>query len=271
MKLRLLTAGMVLAMLVDPALAQRRPPLPAAILERIATLDARCRKAGGRPGQGRYIVARDFTGNGALDYLVSEGDYRCDGRPDLFRGDGEANVELFVTDDGNRARRVFADRLMAFRVLDGQPARIQVARRGAGCGEGAPATRQCAAELAWTGTGFAERAAVGRVAATDSAAPGAGEAAAPPPAAASQAGGQAAFTARCRDEMIRGNPQAARWADQECSGRWRRVDASRPAARAVLALLPAAGERPTLAGLRAKSSGIAWAARPERGQTGCAF
>lgn len=263
MRLRAVAAGVLLATLIDPAIAQRRPPLPSAILERIEALDARCREAGGRPGQGRYIVARDFTGDGVLDYLVSEGDYPCTGRPALFRSDGEAQVELFVTGAGNRAQRTFADRLMAFRVLDGQPARIQIARRGAGCGAGAPPSQQCAAELAWNGAGFGERASVGRV---GDALPAAAAPAAPSARAAENAEGEAAYRARCRQDLVRASADAARWADQECAGRWRRVAASRSAARAMLALAPAPGERATTAALRAKPSGIAWAARPERGE-----
>ena len=37
-------------------------------------LDARCAAAGGRPGTARYVIVQDFTGDGVLDYLLSEGD-----------------------------------------------------------------------------------------------------------------------------------------------------------------------------------------------------
>ena len=88
------------------ALAQARPPIPSVVLDHMNALDRRCAAAGGRAGAGRYVVAQDFTGDGRLDYLLSEGDYDCVGRPGLFRKGGAARVDLFVVDARNAARRV---------------------------------------------------------------------------------------------------------------------------------------------------------------------
>lgn len=262
MRLTALATLMLLGLAAPGAApAQKRPPLPALLLQQMAELDGRCRAAGGRPGKARYIVARDFTGEGTLDYLLSQGDYGCDGRPGLFRGDGEALVELYVTDRANRATRAFAERLIAYRVLDGRPARVQIARRGEACGPGAGATQRCAAELAWTGSGFGERTSVGTAPAASPAAPSP-----PAPAAGVAPGAEAAFKAACKRDILRANASAASWVDRECAARWRRVEASGPAAQAVLALLPAPGERPARAALVARPSGIAWAARPGRNQ-----
>jgi hypothetical protein len=38
------------------------------------------------------VIAQDFTGDGLIDYLLSEGDYRCTRRPGLFRKDGQARL-----------------------------------------------------------------------------------------------------------------------------------------------------------------------------------
>jgi hypothetical protein len=56
---------------------QARPPIPSVVLDHMNDLERRCVAAGGRAGQGRFVVAQDFTGDGRLDYLLSEGDYDC--------------------------------------------------------------------------------------------------------------------------------------------------------------------------------------------------
>ena len=76
--LLLLALGACLSSVV---FAQVRPPIPSVVLDHMNDLDRRCLAAGGRVGEGRYIVAQDFTGDGRLDYLLSEGDYSCVGRP----------------------------------------------------------------------------------------------------------------------------------------------------------------------------------------------
>lgn len=105
------------------------------------------------------MIAQDFTGNGLIDYLLSEGDFNCTGRSELFRKDGQARVDIFVTDRAGGALRVYSDTLMAYRVLAGRPARVQIARKGVLCGAG---NGQRAAQLAWNGTSFGEAVSVTR-------------------------------------------------------------------------------------------------------------
>ena len=115
--------SLVLGLSVSSAIfAQARPPIPSVVLDHMNDLDRRCVAAGGRAGEGRFVVAQDFTGDGRLDYLLSEGDYDCVGRPGLFRKGAVARVDLFVVDARNAARRVYSDQLIAYRVLAGQPA-----------------------------------------------------------------------------------------------------------------------------------------------------
>ena len=63
----------LLALAGGSAGAQTRPPIPAVVLTHMDTLDQRCTAAGGRPTNARYVHAQDFTGDGRLDYLLSEG------------------------------------------------------------------------------------------------------------------------------------------------------------------------------------------------------
>ncbi|WP_326524529.1 hypothetical protein [Sphingomonas sp.] len=226
------------------ASAQTRPPLPALVLAQMRALDARCVAAGGRPGSARYVFAQDFTGDGLLDYLVSEGDYACTGRPALFRNEGQATIELLVTDRANVARRHYAERVLAYRIVAGTPVKLQVARSGAACGAGAAPGARCATQLAWNGSGFGD----------------ATQAAEAPPPATPAAAGEAAFLARCRADLVRRDASAARWADQECRTRWGHVVAAGPAAARLLAAIPApSAARPSLAALRQQMSGVTWA------------
>lgn len=244
------------ALLPASARAQARPPLPAAVLTHMSGLDARCTAAGGKPGSGRYVIAQDFTGDGLLDYLLSEGDYDCTGRPGLFRTEGQARVDIFVTDRAGAARRVYSDRLVAYRVLAGLPARVQIARKGALCGTGTPPQSQCAAQLAWNGTSFGEAVSVARGAST--AATGSvamSEAAARPTS-------EAGFLASCRADLIRRDASAARWADDECRTNWQTIVASGPAADMLLAVLPAmASGKPSLAETKQRAAAVRWAGR----------
>jgi hypothetical protein len=246
------------------AFAQARSPVPAVVLSHMQSLDARCRAAGGRDGQGRYVVAQDFSGDGRLDYLVSEGDYACLGRPGLFRQDGQARVDVFVTDAANNARRVYSEVLAGYRVVAGRPTKIQVARRGAACGGGPQA--QCAAQLEWNGAGFGDGVSVGRP--SPNAAPVASGPQRPAPTAAppAQPVSQADFVARCRRELVARNASAARWADEACRDNWSKVVASGAAADLLTAVVPRPGERPTLAGVRSAAADVRWSARPESGQ-----
>lgn len=247
-----------------PSGAVAQPAIPSVVLTHMQSLDARCAAAGGREGPGRYVMAQDFTGDGRLDYLLSEGDYNCVGRPGLFRKDGQARVDIFVTDARGQARRVYSDVLFGYRVVAGRPAKVQVARRGAACGGGAGPQAQCAAQLEWNGAGFGEGVSVARASPGAPAAVSRPPAAVPPPASAPVAAGatEADFLARCRRDLVRRDASAARWADGECRGAWGRVVASGPAADLLISAVPRAGERATLAGVRAAATGVRWAARP---------
>ena len=264
-------------------LAQARPPIPTVVLDHMNDLDRRCVAAGGRVGEGRFVVAQDFTGDGRLDYLLSEGDYNCVGRPGLFRQGGVGRVDIFVVDARNAARRVYSDRLIAYRVLAGKPARVQIARQGTACGAGSSARTQCAAQLAWNGQGFGEAVAVSDARAPADAAPAVREAA---PAAAAAGVGAAAgsvapaapappaplavppdarprFLAECRQAYVSRSADAARWADEQCVADWGKVTASAAATDALLAALPAsAGEVVPLASLRQRLAGVRWASKP---------
>lgn len=268
----------VIAAAVPVALAQSRPPIPAVVLTHMNELDARCKAAGGRPGKGRYVFARDFTGDGRLDYLLSEGDYDCAGRPGLFRSGGVARVDIFVTNSRNDARRVYSDQLIAYRLLAGKPVNVRIARQGAACGPGSNATTQCAAQLAWNGEGFGEAVAVSDASAPSATAPTKTPAAPPalsaPPTAsgtvpaklAVQPDAQARFLALCREAYVSRSADAARWADDQCRGDWNKVTASGPATDALLAVLPATpGEVMPLATVRQRMADVRWAPKPAHG------
>ena len=197
------------ACLSSVVFAQARPPIPSVVLDHMNDLDRRCAAAGGRAGEGRYVVAQDFTGDGRLDYLLSEGDYSCVGRPGLFRQGGVARVDLFVVDARNAARRVYSDQLIAYRVLAGQPAKVQIARQGAACGAGSTARTQCAAQLAWNGHGFGEAIAV-----SDAKAPSATNAAGSPATSPGPQAANAGAGAGCRP--------AGGWANSRCRSPARR-------------------------------------------------
>lgn len=258
------------ALAASPAASQSRPPIPAVVLTRMNTLDQRCTAAGGRPTNARYVHAQDFTGDGRLDYLVSEGDHGCAGRPGLFKTNGEARVDIFVTDARNNARRVFSDSLIAFRLVAGRPVRVQIARKGAACGAQADPTTQCATQLVWNGQAFGEGVSVTREAggATTTLAPPQAQAAraepaptagAAPPAPAVAGDARAKYLAQCRREHVSRDAGAARWADEACAEGWKAVVAAGPAADALLAVLPTtAAERPTLAAIRQRATGVRW-------------
>lgn len=223
------------------AAAQSRPPVPPVVMTHMNDLDARCRAAGGRPAQGRHVFAQDFTGDGRLDYLVSEGDYQCAGRPGLFRPGGQARVDIYVADARGQVLRAYTETLIAYRLLAGRPVKVQVARRGAACGAGASPATQCAAQLAWNGRAFGEGASTSRA-----------PQASPPVGAA---GTEAQFLARCRTDYLRKDASAARWADGQCREDWKKVVAAGPAADALLAILPTPGQRPAPAQVRQRLAG----------------
>lgn len=261
-------ASVTLIAAATAAQAQPRPPVPPVVLTHMNGLDARCKAAGGQPVGGRYVFAQDFTGDGRIDYLLSEGDYNCAGRPGAFRQNGQARVDIFVTNARNETLRAYSDTLIAYRLLTGRPVKVQIARRGAACGPGAAASTQCAAQLAWNGQTFGEAVSV------SDASKGARASAAPPavaqpgttpgPArtvAGVPANARAGFLAQCHRDYVRRDASAARWADGQCETDWDRVLATGPAAEALLAVAPAPGERPSLAVVRQRLTQVRWAPR----------
>ncbi|MBJ7575813.1 hypothetical protein [Luteimonas sp. MC1828] len=264
--------------------------VPDAIKARVNELVSACARAGGRlgdmTGQGRFVIPADFNGDGHTDFVVSEGNVPCVGAPELFREGGLARVELYTGTGTTRAQLVFADHLLAYRVLAGSPAKLQIARRGEACGGGSGASTQCGAELRWnaaqarfdevpTGSraaaaqpvvrpAVAARAAVPARGAAVTAAPAAsapgksaGPAAAPLRMAANA---RAAYLERCRAGERRDNPKkAAADIDSACGYLWDKIEAAGPVADVMLAAVPArAGERLTLADLRARVPTARW-------------
>ena|GEM_PF-429079 len=291
----LLIAAAAAPLLIVGAAQAQPASVPPTITARIAELDRACAAAGGRQVREPYIFVHDFTGDGVNDYLISEGNYRCAGRPDLFRKDNTAIVEIYVADDRGGAMRVFREPLLAYRILDGRPRVVQIARVGALCGLGSTSATQCGATLNWNpqarqfaliATGarngpsgpVAPPQALAQAGPSPSPSPRAGSspppppppaqppAAPPPPAAAASLETQAAFLARCRKETLAANPSAARWVDGECKETWGRAQASGPLVDAVLALIPEAGTPPRdVAAVRARLASVRWAPRAASG------
>lgn len=293
----LLIVALAGAACAAPAAAQGL--VPDAVRARIDDLVAAGAQAGGQlgdmSGQGRFVIPADFNGDGHTDFVVSEGNVPCTGQPGLFREGGLARVELYAGTGTPAAHLVFADRLLAYRVLAGSPARLQIARRGEACGAGSSASAQCGAELRWnaaearfdevpTGSRGGPGQAVVRPAVVDGAAvPAAGVATASVPAAAATAepaaagpaaarlplvaNARAAYLDRCRAEHRRNYPQMnAAAVDSSCIYTWDKVEAAGPLADLVLAAVPARpGERLTAADLRARLPGSRWDARPSYG------
>lgn len=218
--------------------AQTRQPVPDAVFAHIDQLDVGCRARGGRAGEGRTIVAQDFTGDGRPDYLISEHDYVCTGRPQAYRRrDGEARIALFVTDAQNNAVRAYYEWVLSYEVIAGQPATVQVVRQGAFCGPGSTPRTRCSVGLEWNGRIFA----YGPLTITD-APPAVAAAPVPVPIPIPGAGPGA------------GEPPAEP----------AQVAASLAAADMLLSALPETGQRPTLAALRQQTQTVRWAARAQR-------
>ena len=97
-RLSALAGGLGLLASGAPAQAQQAPPQVAA---KIAQLDQACQRAGGRPVAKPYVLVHDFTGDQRPDFLVSEGDYECAGKPGLFQANNQAFIEIYVTDPRN--------------------------------------------------------------------------------------------------------------------------------------------------------------------------
>lgn len=274
--------------------------VPDIIKQRVSALVTACAQAGGQlgdmSGQGQFVIPADFNGDGQPDFVVSEGNVPCTGHPELFRRDGQARVELFLGEGAN-ARLVFADDLLAYRVVGGPPARLQIARKGAGCGAGSPPAAQCGAELRWNGgtRGFDEVPTGNRGGATQTAirpaviaggpnqagsaasnspapaathgAPDSARPGAPPPALPANA--RATFLASCQKEQLAKYPQMPPAnVEGNCTYQWDLVVAAGPLADAVLVAVPArGGDRVGVEDLRARLPQVRWDARPQ-GQPG---
>jgi hypothetical protein len=138
--------GVVIAAgLAIPALAQAPRP-PPAVAQKIEVMKTACEVVGGKPGGGAYIFVYDFTGDGVNDYLLSEGNYNCIGKPEAFRPGGRAVVEIYVTRGGD-APRAFYETVRGYRIVEGRPRVVQIVREGAACGPGARGT--CTVSLRW--------------------------------------------------------------------------------------------------------------------------
>lgn len=266
-------SSIALFVMATTATAQPRLSVPAVVQAHMSALDARCSAAGGRPVGGRYVFGQDFTGDGRVDYLLSEGDYACSGRPGLFRQNGQARVDIFVTDGANSARRVYSDTLLAYRLLAGKPVKVQIARKGALCGAGSTTTTQCATQLAWNGRSFGEgvsvnsersnTAAPASAPTTASSSAPASPSASPPARLVVPTNAEAGFLAQCRKGYVSRDAGAARWADSQCKEDWRLVVASGPAADALLAVAPSPGERLSLDVIKQRAAGVRWGARAQ--------
>ncbi len=267
------------------ASAQAQGSVPGIIKERVNALVAQCARAGGSlgamTGQGQFVIPKDFNGDGKTDFLVSEGNFPCAGRPALFRPDGLAKVQLYVSDGAGGATLAFEDRLLAYRVLDGRPAKLQIARRGPACG-----ASRCGDELQWNASAgrFDEHATDGRKLAARPAAGAAGTVAvaaasapeagpAPGPASGQpagpaegalsvQPGAKDRFIAQCtRDQKARYPKMDAANLGRGCADGWTRVMAAGPIADMLLAGVPAkAGEALSLANLKARLAQVRWQA-----------
>ena len=203
--------------------AQARPAVPSALIAHVQGLDAACRAKGGTPGGGRFIANQDFNGDGRADYLVSEADYICTGRPDALKSAGGAKLAIFVTDAAGQASRAYYETVSSHQATAGRPARVQVMRIGGFCAPGAAPQIRCSADLVWNGKIFVQSnlkvvQAVGF-------------------AAGSQAPTVAASSAE--------------------------ATAGLPAADVLLAILPGPGQKPTLASVKRQAAGVRWAASPQ--------
>lgn len=256
-RLGALVGGIGLLASGAPALAQQAPPQVAA---RIAQLDQACQRAGGRPVAKPYVLVHDFTGDQRPDFLVSEGDYECAGRPGLFQANNQAFIEIYVTDARNNAQRAYRQQVRAYRVLNTTPRTVQIALAAPACPGG---QNLCGFTLAFNSQTAAFVAQpVGQAAPSQaSAAP---PAASPAPATARAGAGetQADYLARCQREMIAADPNSRRWAADTCKEQWGVIAASGPAAEALIAVAAARTSGPlTPAQVKAALPAVRWSAK----------
>ena len=83
--MRSLIAVASAVIMVAPAQAA----VPDTIKARVNALVATCAGAGGTlgsmEGQGKFVIPADFNGDRKTDFVISEGNFPCDGKPALFR------------------------------------------------------------------------------------------------------------------------------------------------------------------------------------------
>jgi len=270
--------ALVLLALSQPLPAQTRG-VPEPVKARINEMVSQCLAArgtmGNMSGQGQFVIPKDFNGDGQVDFLVSEGNFPCAGQPQLFRPGGLARLQLFLADGAGDAILAFEDKLLAYRVLDGAPAKLQIARRGPACA--GPA--RCGDELRWNaaaqrfdevatdGRGAANRPAAGAQAGSIAAAAQPAPALAGPATGAARAallpvlaGAETAFKSQCRRESQARYPGTSDAnLDGLCSEEWTKAVAAGPIAEAMLAAVPTqAGQAITLADLRTRLPQIRW-------------
>lgn len=243
----------------SPTMAQG--PAPAAVTAKTAQLDQACLRAGGRPAGKPYVLVHDFTGDGRPDFLVSEGDYGCAGRPGIFQSNNQAFIEIYVADPRIGAQRVYRQQVRAYRVLNTTPRTVQIALAAPACAGG---QAMCGLTLAFNPqTGGFNATPGGQTQA---------QAAAPPPGPSTAAAmavreTQADFMARCQRELIAQDPKARQWADETCKYSWDQLAAAGPAADALIALATARTAAPLgLAQIKAATPAVRWQTQP--GPTG---
>lgn len=260
-RLGALAGGLGLLAAAAPAVAQQAP---AQVAAKIAQLDQACQRAGGRPVAKPYVLVHDFTGDQRPDFLVSEGDYECAGKPGLFRANNQAFIEIYVTDPRNNAQRAYRQQVRAYRVLNTTPRTVQIALAAPACPGG---QNLCGFTLAFNSQTAAFVAqAVGQGATSPAAA--APPAAAPAPAAAGTGTRetQADYLARCQREMIAADPNSRKWAADTCKEQWGVIAASGPAAEALIAVASARAAGPlTPPQVKAALPAVRWSAKPGPG------
>lgn len=251
-----------LAAIVGSPLVAQTPRAPAAVVAKMSQLDTACVRAGGRPVAKPYVHVHDVTGDGRPDYLLSEGDYECAGRPGIFQTDGQAFIEIYVTDAAGGARRTYRQRVRAYRVVNSTPRTIQIALTAPACADG---KALCGLTLAYqpqTGGFTGVPVEPQQTQASPSAPPAAAPAEDGPPTP--RAGEtQAAFGARCQREMIAAEPKSRAWAADSCQQTWARATAAGPAADLLIALAKARSAGALgVPQIKAATQNIRWSAKP---------
>lgn len=247
--------GLLLILLAAmPALAE----VPPEVRTRIAGLDQRCTAAGGRATTQSYVFVHDYDGDGRPDYLISEGNYGCAGKPGLFVQGGQALIEVYAARPGGGATSVYRAPVIGYRLLDRTPTLIQIAKAGPAACAGAA---RCGYDLVWNpAAGRLEDKPVGTAAKTTSAAPG--PAIEPVVTGTLTPQTRAEALADCQADRRKAGMNA-KAIPAECADAMKQLDAALPMARAIMALMtqpPAALRTP--AGAKAALPTVKWSVRP---------